>query len=207
MARVQCIDVQARPPAFLACTSVTRDEFQRLVPPCAVAFQAHLVAWRLDGTLRTARRCTVDKPGPLSMPADRLVFLLVSLKTSALHVGHGRLCGMGQSTAHQWMQLLLPVLRTALRPLSDAPARSLSALAERRGDSEADTAIVVAPREEAAAPEGVAPVAAPDAPLWPMTGRHGAWSAPKILRNRPHVRAARQRTPPSQMSCSSMRCS
>jgi hypothetical protein len=129
MARVQCMDVQARPPEFLACPSVTRDELQRLVPPCEAAFQVHLAAWRLDGTPRTTRRCTVDKHGPLPTPADGLFFLLVSLKTSALQVVHGRLCGMGQSQAHQWMHLLLPVLRTALRILSDAPARSLSALA------------------------------------------------------------------------------
>ena len=90
--------------------------------------------------------------------------------------------------------MLLPVLLTALRTLGDAPARSLSALAQRLGVSEADAAIVVAPMEEAAAPEVVAPVAAPDAPLLPMTGRNGASSAPKTLLNRPRVIAARKKT-------------
>ena len=59
-----------------------------------------------------------------------------------------------------------------------------------------DAATVVAPLEEAAAPEAVAPVAAPDAPLLPMTGRNGASSAPKTLLHRRRVRAARKKTIP-----------
>jgi hypothetical protein len=58
---------------------------------------------------------------------------------------------MGQSKANQWIHVLLPVLLTALRSLGDAPARSLSALAQRLGVSEADTT-VVASLEEATAP-------------------------------------------------------
>jgi hypothetical protein len=51
------------------------------------------------------------------------------------------------------------------------PARSLSALAQRLVVSQADAATVVAPLEEAAAPEVVVPVAVPDSPLLPMTER------------------------------------
>ena len=94
---------------------------------------------------------------------------------------------MGQSKANQWIHVLLPALLTALRTLGDAPARSLSALAQRLGVSEAEAATVVTPLEEAAAPDGVAPVAAPDSPLLPMTGRNGASSAPKTLLNRKRV--------------------
>jgi len=39
MASVRCTDVQARPTAFLDVTSVTRDEFQQLVPPVETVFQ------------------------------------------------------------------------------------------------------------------------------------------------------------------------
>ena len=45
----------------------------------------------------------------------------------------GRLFGMGQSKANQWIHVLLPVLLAALRTLGDAPARSLAALAQRLG--------------------------------------------------------------------------
>ena len=66
MASVQYIDVQARPTEFLDLTSVTLDEFQLLVPPFEVAFQAHMAAWRLDGKPRTARRFAVYKNCPLA---------------------------------------------------------------------------------------------------------------------------------------------
>jgi hypothetical protein len=131
---------------------------------------------------------------PLPTPEDRLLFILAYVKTYSLQVVQGRLFGMGQSKANQWIHVLLPVLLTALRTLGDAPARSLTALALRLGVSEADAAIVATPREEAAAPEGVAPVAALDAPLLPMTGPNDGSSAPKTLLNRPRVIAARKKT-------------
>ncbi len=179
--------------------SLTLDEFQLLVPPFEAAFQAHMAAWRLDGKPRTARQFAVDKTCPLPTPEDRLFFMLAYVKTYALQVVQGRLFGMGQSKANQWIHVLLPVLLAALRTLGDAPARSLSALAQRLGVSEADAATVVAPLEEEPAP-----IPAPASPLVPMMGRNGASSAPKTLLNRPNVIAARKRTTPSKTSCSSM---
>src|SRR5262245_37713914 len=162
MASLQFTDVQTRPTEFLDFTSLTLDEFQQLVPPFEAAYQAHLAAWRLDGKPRTARRFTVYKTCPLPTPEDRLFFILVYLKTYALQVVQGRLFGMGQSKANQWIHVLLPALLTALRTLGEAPARSLTALAQRFGVSEAEAATVIAPQEEAAAPE----VVAPDSPLY-----------------------------------------
>src|SRR5437660_3070484 len=169
-----------------------------------------MAAWRLDGTPRTARRFTVYKNCPLPTPEDRLFFLLTYLKTYSLQVVQGRLFGMLQGKANQWIHVLLPVLLAALRTLGDAPARSLTTLAQRLGVSEADAATVVVLLEEAPAPVVAVPAAAPASPLLPMTGRNGASSAPKTLLNRPHVRAARNRTIRSNMSCESMppaRCS
>ena len=189
MASVRFTDVQARPSEFLDLTSLTLEEFQILVPPFEAAFHAHLAAWRLDGKPRITRRFTVYKNCPLPTPEDRLFFMLVYLKTYALQVVHGRLFGMGQSKANQWIHVLLPVLLAALCTLGDAPARSLTALAQRLGVSEAEAATVVAPPEKEPAP-----IPAPASPLLPMTGRNGALSAPKTLLNRPRVRAARKKT-------------
>ena len=119
---------------------------------------------------------------PLPTPEDRLLFILAYIKTYALQVAQGRLFGMGQSKANQWIHVHLPALLAALRALGDAPARSLTALAQRLGVAEADTASVVGSREEEPAP-----VAAPDSPLVPMTGPNGASSAPKTLLNRKRV--------------------
>jgi len=201
MAHVQFADLQARPTEFLDFTSVTLDEFQQLVPPFEAAFQAHMAAWRLDGKPRTARRFSVYQNCPLPTPEERLLFILAYVKTYSLQVVQGRLFGMGQSKANQWIHVLLPVLLAALRTLGDAPARSLTALAQRLGVSEADAAAVVDARE--AEP---APIASPEAPLLPMTGPNDALSAPKTLLNRKRVIAGRKETIRSKTSCSSMRC-
>jgi len=193
MAGLQFADVQSRPTEFLDLTSLTLDEFQQLVPPFETAFQAHMAAWRLDGKPRTARQFSVYKNCPLPTPEDRLFFLLTYLKTYSLQVVQGRLFGMGQSKANQWIHVLLPALLTALRTLGDAPARSLAALAQRLGVSEADAATVVGSLEGEPAPV-VAPVTAPPSPLLPMMGLNGASSAPKTLLNRKRVIAARKET-------------
>src|SRR5882672_7077009 len=204
MAGVRFTELQSRPMAFLDCTSLTLDEFQHLVPPFEAAFHARMAAWRMDGQPRTARRFPVDNNCPLLTPEDRLLFILVSLKISTLQVVQGRLCGMVQGKAHQWMHALLPALLAALRALGDAPARSLSALAQRLGVSEADAATVVTPQAEEATPGATTPATAPASPLVPMTGLSGASSAPKMLLNSKQIIAASKETTPSKMSCSSM---
>ncbi len=202
MAGLRFADLQSRPTEFLDLTSVTLEEFQQLVPSFETAYQARMEAWCMDGKPRTARRFTVYKNCPLPTPEDRLLFILTYLKTYALQVVHGRLFGMVQGKANQWIHVLLPALLAALRTLGDAPARSLPALAQRLGVSEAEAATVVVPLEEAPAPVVTGPAAAPASPLLPMTGRNDASSAPKTLLNRPTVIAGRKRTTPSKTSCS-----
>jgi hypothetical protein len=203
MAGLRFTDLQSRRTEFLDFTSLTLDEFQQLVPPFEAAFHARMTAWRMDGKPRTARQFSVYKNCPLPTPEDRLLFILVYLKTYALQVVQGRLFGMVQGKASQWIHVLLPALLAALRALGDAPARSLTALAQRLGVSEADAATVVAPLAEEPVPLATAPAS----PLLPMTGRNGASSAPKTLLNRRTVIAARKKTLRSKMSCSSMRSS
>src|SRR5438445_13687843 len=187
MAGLRLTDLQSRPLEFLDFTCVTLDEFQHLVPPFETAFQARMAAWRMDGKPRTARRFTVYKNCPLPTPEDRLFFLLTYLKTYSLQVVQGRLFGMGQSKANQWIHVLLPVLLAALRTLGDAPARSLAALAQRLGVSEADAATVVPTLEEEPAPLSAVPATVPAFPLLPMTGQNGGSSAPKTLLNSKRV--------------------
>src|SRR5256885_1263019 len=140
MASNQFADVQSRPTEFLDFTSLTLDELQQLVLPFEAAFQTHMAAWRLDGKPRTARQFRVYKNCPLPTPEDRLFFILTYLKTYALQVLQGRLFGMGQSKAHQWIHVLLPVLLTALRtlgrcpcPFPDSPGAAPRRHSSRRG--------------------------------------------------------------------------
>src|SRR5215813_3708105 len=170
MAGVRFTELQSRPMEFLDFTSLTLDEFQQLVPPFETAFQCHMAAWRMDGKPRTARRFTVYKNCPLPTPEDRLLFVLTYVKTYALQVVQGRLFGMVQGKANQWIHVLFPALLAALRTLGDAPARSLTALAQRLGVSEADAATVVVPLEEEPAPVAPIPAAAPASPPFAHDG-------------------------------------
>ena len=201
MPHLRFTDVQVRPTEFLDLTSLTLDEFQQLIPPFEAAFQTHMAAWRLDGKPRTARRFSVYQNCPLPTAEDRLLFILVYLKTYALQVVQGRLFGMGQSKANQWIHMLLPALLAALRALGDAPARSLTTLAQRLGVTEADAATVVTPWAEEPPPVVAVPAVAPASPLLPMTGQNDASSVPKTLLNRRTVLAARKKTTRSKTSC------
>jgi hypothetical protein len=68
MSSIRCIDVQARSAAFLDGTSLTLDEFELLVPPCAAAFQAHTAGWRFAVDACPLPRAASGTPYPLALP-------------------------------------------------------------------------------------------------------------------------------------------
>jgi hypothetical protein len=190
MGHLRFTDLQTRPLEVLDLTSLTLDEFRRLVPPFEAAFQAHMAQWRFDGQPRTARRYTTSRDCPLPTPEDRLLFILAYLKTYALQVVQGRLFGMDQSKANQWIHALLVVLRATLHALGDAPSRSLQALAQRIGVSEVEATALVVPTAKASSP--VAPPAAAPSPLLATMGRNGASRAPRTRLSKRAVIAARK---------------
>jgi Helix-turn-helix of DDE superfamily endonuclease len=204
MGTLRFADLQTRPMEVLDLTSLTVDEFHQLVPPFEAAFQSHMAHWRLDGKPRTARRYTTYQNCPLPTPEERLLFLLVYLKTYPLQVVQGRLFGMGQSKAHQWIYVLLGVLRATLRALGDAPPRSLTELANRLGVTAADASALVALTEEppsTSGPPAAAPASAPASPLLGTMGPSGASSAPRIQLSRRAVIAARKSATRSKTCC------
>jgi hypothetical protein len=180
----------------LDLTSLTLDEFRRLVPPFEAAFQAHMARWRFDGQPRTARRYTTYQNCPLPTPEDRLLCILAYLKTYPLQVVQGRLFGMDQSQANQWIHVLLGVLQATLRALGDTPSRSLQALAQRIGVTEAEAAALIVPTAEPVPPARlptVAPTPAAPSPLLATMGPHGASRAPRIRLSTSAIIAARKR--------------
>ncbi len=72
---------------------------------------------------------------------------------------------MGQSKAHRWLHVLLVVLQATLRALEDAPTRSLIALAQRLGVTEADVHAMVLPPAGLPTPADL-PAPAPASPFW-----------------------------------------
>jgi Helix-turn-helix of DDE superfamily endonuclease len=121
--------------------------------------------------------------------------ILTYLKTSPLQVVHGRLFGMGQSKAHQWIHLMRVVLKATLRALGDAPCRSWPALAQRLGVTEAEAATLVVPPAESvppARPPAAASTPAAPSPLLGLRGPNGALSAPRTRLRRRAVIVARK---------------
>jgi DDE superfamily endonuclease len=173
MTRLRFADLARKPLDVLDMTSLTPDEFRTLVPAFEQAFQTHMAKWRLDGQPRTARRFTTYKNCPLPTPEDRLLFILVYLKTNPLQVAHGIMFGLPQGKTNQWIHVLLPVLHTTLRQLGDAPSRSLAELAQRL-----------------AVPHST--VAAATAPLFAMMAPSAASHAPRTQMNRKAAIAARK---------------
>jgi hypothetical protein len=177
----------------LDLTSLTLDEFRRVVPPFEAAFQAHMAQWRFDGRPRMARRYTTYKNCPLPTPEDRLLFILTYLKTSPLQVVQGRLFGIDQSQANQWIHVLLVVLQATLHTLGDAPRRSLQALAQRLGVTEAEATARIVPPEK---PSLLVEPPATRSPLSATTGRNDVSRAPRTHLSRRAVIVARKNAIP-----------
>jgi len=179
-------DIPTHTTEVLDLTSLTVDEFAALVPPFEAAFLDYMAVWTLHGRRRQSRRYTTYSNCPLPTPEDRLLFILVYLKQHPIHLLHGRLFGMRQSKATQWIHVLLPVLRNALRTLGDAPCRSVAALRQQLGGAGALLPLTLAP-------SAAVPVAAPDAaPLFVMTAPSDPSRAPQTRLNRKRVIAARK---------------
>jgi hypothetical protein len=162
------------------------DEFAALVPAFEAAFLDDMAEWTLHGRRRQARRYTTYKNCPLPTPEDRLLFILVYLKQHPTQLLHGRLFGMRQSKATQWIHVLLPVLRNALRTLGDAPCRRVEALRERLGVELPPSLLEVPPAEAVPATTPLAP------PLFVMMAPSDPSRAPRTRLNSNGVIAARK---------------
>lgn len=181
MSGLRYAEVSQRELKFLDMTSLTVQEFAQLVPAFEEAFQERMKEWRLDGKKRSGRPYTTYANCPLPTTEDRLLFILVYLKTNVLQVVQGELFGMPQNKANQWIHTLLPVLQTTLRRLGDAPARSIEQLAQRLGES-------LVPTE----PVGQEAHSQDTPPLFAMMAPNGASSVPKTRLNRKATIAARK---------------
>ena len=181
MSGLRYAEVSQREQKFLDVTSLTVEEFGQLVPAFEEAFQERMKKWCLDGKPRSGRGYTTYANCPLPTPEDRLLFILVYLKTNVLQVVQGELFGMPQNKANQWIHTVLPVLQATLRRLGDAPARSMEHLAQRLEES-------IVPTE----PEGQEAQSQDSPPLFAMMAPNGASSVPKTRLNRKAIIAARK---------------
>jgi hypothetical protein len=188
-------DLPAHTTEISDLTSLTVEEFTALVPPFEAAFLDYMATWTLHGRRRQARRYTTYQNCPLPTAEDRLLFILVYLKQHPTQLLHGRLFGMRQSKATQWIHVLLPVLCNALRALGDAPSRRVEALCQHLGVEVPPLPLEASPAEASRA------VPPPGAPLFVMTVPSDPCHAPGTRLNRKLTIAARKGGICSKTSC------
>lgn len=108
---------------FLAATSLTHEEFARLLPAFAAAMAALYPADKTVEGKPRQRQAGGGAKGVLRTLEDQLLFILVYQKTYPLQTMHGLQFGLSQPPTNYWIQRLLPVLHRALAELKLTPER------------------------------------------------------------------------------------
>ena len=115
---------------LLALTGLTLPEFEHLLPAFARAYE-HLYPSDRTMTGRPRRRSAgAGRKAVLAGSEQKLLFLLVYLKTYPLQVVLAELFGLSPSRVNSWLHRLLPVLREALDDLGVLPERDPQAFAQ-----------------------------------------------------------------------------
>jgi hypothetical protein len=115
--------LSSQPQSFLALTGLTDAEFGNLLPAFQRAYdRAHPMDRTATGQPRQ-RWPGGGRHSALAEDADKLLFVLVYLKTYPLQVVLGKLFGISTSQANYWLHHLLPILRSALDDLRVLPER------------------------------------------------------------------------------------
>src|SRR5258706_641270 len=121
------LSTQSQP--LLAMTGLTIAEFGDLLPAFETAYDYLYPPDRTAEGKSRQRWPGAGRHSVLSQSEDKLLFLLVYLKTYPLQVLLGQLFGISRSQANYWLHHLLPVLRLALDDLGVAPERDGSRVA------------------------------------------------------------------------------
>lgn len=127
--------LQADRRQFLALTGLTLSEFHRLLTAFPQAYQRLYPANQTAEGQPRQRSVGAGRQGRLEQPEDKLLFLLVYLKTYPLQAVMGELFDLSTPQVNYWIHRLLPVLRSALDDLGVLPERDPRHFARAQGAS------------------------------------------------------------------------
>src|SRR5262249_27035201 len=128
---------------FLALTGLTLPEFQLLLPAFARCYER---LYRPEQTLAGGPRQRFaggGRRGVLYAPEQKLLFLLVYLKTYPLQTLLGELFELSQPRVNYWIHRLLPILHAALAELGALPARDPSHFARSQAARGAGPRLII----------------------------------------------------------------
>jgi Helix-turn-helix of DDE superfamily endonuclease/DDE superfamily endonuclease len=128
---------------FLALTGLTVPEFQLLLPAFSRAYQRLYPADQTVEGQPRQRTAGGGCKGLLHRPEEKLLFILVYLKTYPLQVVMGELFDLSQPQANHWIHRLLPVLQAALDDLGVCPERDPSHFAQSQPASEPEPRLII----------------------------------------------------------------
>ena len=115
---------------FQAVTSMTRDEFQHLLPVFAEVYAATQSSTHTQVGQVRQRQTGAGRKAKLAAIEDKLLFILMYHKTYPLQTVHGLQFGIGQSQTNEWLHRLMPLLQQALKQLGYAPERDPQAFGQ-----------------------------------------------------------------------------
>jgi hypothetical protein len=128
---------------FLALTGLTLSEFQLLLAAFPRAYQRlYPTSQTTEGQPRQ-RSAGGGCKGLLHRPEDKLLFILVYVKTYPLQAVMGELFDLSQPQVNYWIHRLLPALQQALDSLGVCPERDGSHFAQGYAASEADPRLII----------------------------------------------------------------
>ena len=108
---------------FLALTGLTPKEFRILLPAFEQAYQQMCPTTRTLSGAPRKRQAGGGRKSVLASPEQKLLFVLVYVKTYPLQVLLGEAFGLSQAQTNYWLHRLLPVLVRALDKLGVLPER------------------------------------------------------------------------------------
>jgi Helix-turn-helix of DDE superfamily endonuclease/DDE superfamily endonuclease len=128
---------------FLALTGLTLSEFQHLLAAFARSFERLYLPDRTLAGQPRQRFAGGGRKGVLHAPEQKLLFLLVYLKTYPLQAVLSELFGLSQPRVNRWIHRLLPILQGALEELGVLPERDPSQFANSQAASGQNPRLVI----------------------------------------------------------------
>ena len=132
---MNCSELRSDRRRLLALTGLTLREFESLLGSFTRSYERRYPADRTATGQPRQRRAGGGRTAVLHDPAQKLLFLLVYLKTYPLPAVMAELFDLSQPRVNYWIHRLLPVLRSALDDLGVLPERDPTHFAQAQGAS------------------------------------------------------------------------
>lgn len=115
--------IKKNPIQFLSLTGFTPEEFDELTFEFSNEWNQYSTNYTLEGKPRQ-RIALPRKTSILPQDEDKLLFILMYLKTFPLQEHQAATFSMSQPQANFWIHLLSPILRKTLKRLQELPERN-----------------------------------------------------------------------------------